>query len=80
VRAQVHKYTVWLTGLITAHVAAVIWSPNPGVFAVSAAGILRAFSYVVDALPGQRLRRRPGTNPLVAALLEVCGLVPNAPR
>ena len=47
--------------------AAVIWSPIFDVFAVAAAGVLYAFPCVVDALPGQRLRRRPGTNPLVAA-------------
>ncbi len=38
-----------------------IWSPNLGVFAVSAAGVLCAFSCVADALPGQCLRRRPST-------------------
>src|SRR6266581_6323767 len=47
-----------------------IWSPNLGVFAVSAAGVLCAFSCVVDALPGQCLRRRPGTHPLVAAVFR----------
>ena len=45
----------------------VISSPNLGVFAVSAAGVLCAFSCVVDALPGQCLRRTPGTYPLFAA-------------
>ena len=48
----------------------VIWSPNLGVFAVSAAGVLCAFSCVADALPGQCLRRRPSTNPLVAAVFR----------
>jgi hypothetical protein len=43
--------------------AAVIWSPNLGVFAVSAAGVLCAFSWAVDALPGQCLRRRARASP-----------------
>src|SRR5260370_20027904 len=45
---------------------AVIWSPNQGVLAVSAAGVLCAFCRVLDTLPGQCLRRRPCANPLVA--------------
>jgi len=49
---------------------AVIWSPNLGVFAVSAAGVLCAFSCVVDALPGQCLSRRSGASPLVAAVFR----------
>jgi hypothetical protein len=48
-----------------AHGAAVIWSPNLGVLAVSTAGVLCAFYCVVDALSGQCLRRRSHTNPLV---------------
>ena len=47
-----------------------IWSPNLGVFAVSAAGVLCAFCCVVDALPGECLRRTPGTSPLVAAVFR----------
>jgi transposase len=34
------------------------------------AGVLCAFSCVVDALPGQCLRRTPGANPLVAAVFR----------
>ena len=51
-------------------ISAVIWSPNLGVLAVAAAGVLCAFSCVVDALPGQCLRRRSGANPLVAAVFR----------
>jgi hypothetical protein len=47
--------------------AVVIWSPNLGVFAVNAAGVLCAFSYVVDALSGQCLRHRIHASSLVAA-------------
>jgi hypothetical protein len=52
-----------------AHLAndAVISSPHLGVSAVTAAGVLCAFSCVVDALSEQCLRRRPAANLLVAA-------------
>jgi hypothetical protein len=36
-------------------------------------GCFVCFSYVVDALPEQCLRRRPGTSPLVALFLELSG-------
>src|SRR5258708_37357139 len=52
--------------LITARRAAVIWSPILGVLAVRAAGVLCAFCWVLDTLPGQCLRRRLRANPLVA--------------
>ena len=48
----------------------IIWSPDLDVFAVAAAGFLCAFSCVVDALPGQFLRRRSGSSPLVAAVFR----------
>src|SRR6266566_6182361 len=51
--------------------AAVISSPDLGVFAVTAAGVLCAFPYVVDALPEQCLRRRAGTFPLIAAIFRI---------
>jgi hypothetical protein len=41
-----------------------ISSPDLGVFTVTAAGVLCAFPYAVDALTEQCLRRRPGTFPL----------------
>jgi hypothetical protein len=44
--------------------------PNLGVLAVAAAGVLCAFCCVVDALSEQCLRRRPSTNPLVAAVFR----------
>ena len=53
-----------------ARIAAVISSLDLGVFAVAAAGVLYAFSCVVDALPEQCLRRRPRANPLVAAVFR----------
>ena len=42
----------------------IIWSPNRGVLAVAAVGVLCAFCCLVDALPGQCLRRRPVHVPL----------------
>jgi hypothetical protein len=48
---------------------AVISSPDLGVFAVAAAGVLWAFC-LVDTLPEQCLRRRPDANPLVAAVFR----------
>jgi len=42
--------------------------PNGGVLAVAAVGVLCAFSYVVNALPGQCLRHRPHARYLVAAV------------
>jgi hypothetical protein len=53
-----------------AHLPAVIYSPNLGVLAVAAAGVLCAFCCVVDALPEQCLRRRIGANLLVAAVFR----------
>ena len=47
-----------------------------GVFAVAAAGVLYAFSCVVDALPAQCLRRRPCASPLVAAVFRTNRLLP----
>jgi hypothetical protein len=47
-----------------------IWSPDLGVLAVRAAGVLCAFCRVADALPGQCLRRRRRANPLVAAVFR----------
>ena len=52
----------------TARVAAVISSPDLGVFAVAAAGVLCTFSCLADALSARYLRRRPGMNFLVAAV------------
>ena len=49
---------------------AVISSPDLGVLAVAAPGVLCAFSCVVDALPEQCLRRRPGADLLVAAVFR----------
>jgi hypothetical protein len=64
--------------LRSAHVAAVIWSPNLGVLAVAAAGVLCAFCCLVDALPGQCLRRRPVHTPLSLLFLELNGYCVNA--
>ncbi len=64
---DVHRHHAVFT---TSPYLMLIWSPNLGVFAVSAAGVLCAFSCVADALPGQCLRRRPSTNPLVAAVFR----------
>jgi hypothetical protein len=60
--------------------AVVIWSPNPSVFAVRAAGVLCAFYCVLDALPGQCLRRRPVQVPLSLLFLELSGYCVNAVR
>jgi hypothetical protein len=46
-------------------VAAVISSPDPGVFAVAAAGVLCGFARLVDALPEQCLRRRTSVDSLL---------------
>jgi hypothetical protein len=60
--------------MATARVAAVvISSPHLGVFAVTAARALCAFPYVLDALPEQCLRHRPGTFPLSLLFLELSG-------
>src|ERR1700693_2034968 len=56
-----------------AHVAAVISSPNLGVLAVAAAGVLCAFRCVVDTLPEQCIRRRPVQIPLSLLFLELSG-------
>ena len=56
---------------LRARVPAVISSPDLGVFAVAPAGVLCAFSGVVDALPEQCLRRRPGTKLLSLRFLEL---------
>jgi hypothetical protein len=60
--------------------AVVISSLDLGVFAVAAAGVLCASSCVVDALPRQCLRRRPGANPLFAAVLELSDYYANTVR
>ena len=67
---QVASQTVAAEPASHAQVAAVISSPDLGVSAVAAAGVLCAFPCVVDALPEQCLRRRPSTNPLVAAVFR----------
>ena len=61
-----------------AHVAAVISTPDLGVFAVAAGGVSCAFCCVVDALSEHCLRRRARTTPLVAAVLELSGYYVNA--
>jgi hypothetical protein len=48
----------------------VISSPDSGVFAVAAAGVLYAFSCVVNALSEHCLRRRSGAGLLVAAVFR----------
>jgi hypothetical protein len=56
------------------HTPAVISSPDLGVFAVAAAGVLCAFPGVVGALPKHCLRRKPGTHiSLSMPLLELSG-------
>ncbi len=58
----------------TAQVSAVvISSPDLGVFAVAAAGILCAFSCGLDALPEWCLRRKPSTDLLLAQQLLSAG-------
>jgi hypothetical protein len=57
-------------------VAAVISSPDLGVFAVAAAGVLCAFCCLADALPEHCLRRRPRANLLVAAVFRTKRLLP----
>ena len=58
----------------------VIWSPNLGVLAVAAAGVLCAFCCLVDALPGQHLRRRPVQTVFSPLFLELNGYYVNAVR
>ncbi len=48
------------------------------VLAVAAGGVLCAFCCLVDALPGQCLRRRPRAYPLVAAVFRTNGYCVNA--
>ena len=48
----------------------VISSPDLGVFAVAAAGVLYAFCCVMDPLPEHCLRRRSGANTLVVAVFR----------
>jgi hypothetical protein len=50
---------------------AVNWSPNLGVFAVRAAGVLCAFPAWWTRYLDSRLRRTPGTNPLFAAVFRI---------
>jgi hypothetical protein len=57
-----------------------IWSPNLGVLAVAAAGVLCVFCCLVDALPGQCLRRRPVHTPFSLLFLELNGCCLNAVR
>ena len=59
---------------------AVIWSPDKGVFAVNAGGVLCAFAWAVNALPEQCLRRRTRANSLFVAALELGGYYVNAVR
>ena len=63
-----------------AHVAAVISSPDLGVLAVAAAGVLCAFPCVVDAVPEQCLRRRPVRTSLSLLFLELSGYGVSAVR
>ena len=63
-------YDVEIRKVLCSTNAIVISSPNLGVFVVNAVGVLCAFSYVVDALPAQCLRRRPGADLLVAAVFR----------
>src|SRR5262245_48137429 len=51
--------------------AAVISSPDLGVFAVTAAGVLCAFGCLLDALPEHCLRGMSGVNPLVVAIFRI---------
>jgi len=60
-------YDVEIRKVLCSTNAIVISSPNLGVFVVNAVGVLCAFSYVVDALPAQCLRRRPGADLLVGS-------------
>jgi hypothetical protein len=60
--------------LIAARRAAVISSPNLGVFAVSAAGGLCSFCWVVEALPGQVSAADPCKS-LAGTVLELSGYV-----
>src|SRR6201987_2610808 len=55
---------------MAARVSAVISSPDLGVLAVAAAGVLCVFPWVVDALPAQCLRRRARTSSLFAAVFR----------
>jgi hypothetical protein len=57
---------------------AVISTPDLGVLAVAAAGVLCAFCCVVDTLPEQCLRRIPVQIPLSLLFLELSGYYVNA--
>jgi hypothetical protein len=59
-----------LDDMVISLYAHVFSSPNLGVFAVAAAGVLCAFRCVVDALPEQCLRRRSGADILVSAVFR----------
>ena len=52
-------------------ISAVIWSPDLGVLAVAAAGVLCAFPYVVDALPDSVSAAGPVQAPLSLLFLEL---------
>ncbi len=55
---------------IEAHITAVV-TPDLGVFAVAAAGVLWTFRCVVEALPEHCLRRRLCAIPLVVAIFRI---------
>src|ERR1022692_2092238 len=62
----------------SAPVAAVISSPNLGVLAVAAAGVLCTFCCLVDTLPEQCLRRRPVQISFSRLFLELISYYVNA--
>jgi hypothetical protein len=62
----------------SARVAAVISSPNLGVLAVAAAGVLCTFCCLVDTLPEQCLRRRPVQISFSLLFLELISYYVNA--
>ena len=60
--------------------AAVITSPDLGVSAVAAVGVLCAFGCLVEALPEHCLRRSSDVNLLVVAFFEFSGYCVSAVR
>src|ERR1035441_5107282 len=67
---MMHHASVMQKARQNARRAAVISTPDLGVLAVAAAGVLYAFCCVVDTLPEQCLCRRPRANRLVAAVFR----------
>ena len=64
-----------------AHTAAVIWSPDLGVFAVAAEGVLCGFAYVVDALPANSVSAADAVHTsLLLLFLELSRYCLNAVR